>query len=47
MGHVLGLVHDRDAHGLMAEILQPCAIRLPTLEDIDTVLARGDWLEQQ
>jgi hypothetical protein len=45
MGHVLGLEHDQG--DLMAEILLPGQRKLPTLSDIDTVLARGDWLEQQ
>jgi parallel beta-helix repeat protein len=43
MGHVLGLDHDQD--DLMADILLPGQRRLPTLSDIDEVLACGEWLE--
>ena len=45
MGHVLGLDHDQDGDDLMADILQPGQRRLPTLADIDEILAQGDWLE--
>ncbi|HPM80198.1 MAG TPA: matrixin family metalloprotease, partial [Candidatus Anammoximicrobium sp.] len=45
MGHVLGLADLDGEDDLMAAVLQPGTRRLPTLADVDQVLASGDWLE--
>jgi large repetitive protein len=45
-GHVLGLADRGDAGAsadVMFELLEPGIRRLPTIADVDTVLARGDW----
>jgi len=44
MGHVFGLDDSDDEHGLMAGVLQPGTRQLPSLADIDEVLAGEDWL---
>jgi hypothetical protein len=43
MGHMLGL--EDNEGGLMAEVLQPGTRRLPTVADVDQVLASGVWLD--
>jgi hypothetical protein len=45
MGHVLGLADLDDEAGLMAGVLQPGSQRLPTADNIDRILAGGDWLD--
>ncbi len=45
MGHVLGLADLGDADSLMADVLLPGIRRLPTVTDVDRVLARGEWGE--
>jgi hypothetical protein len=45
MGHALGLADLDDEAGLMAGVLRPGTQRLPTADDIDRILAGGDWLD--
>jgi len=45
MGHALGLADLDSEVDLMAGVLQPGTRRLPTLADVDQVLAGGDWLQ--
>jgi hypothetical protein len=45
MKHVSWLDHDTDGGDLMAAVLQLGQKRLPTVTEVDEVLAIGDWLE--
>jgi CSLREA domain-containing protein len=43
MGHVLGLADLDDEDELMSSVLQPGTRQLPTVNDVDRILAGGDW----
>jgi predicted Zn-dependent protease len=43
MGHLLGFEHTQEEEDLMSVGLQPGMRRLPTVDDVDQVLANGDW----
>ncbi|HPM85387.1 MAG TPA: matrixin family metalloprotease, partial [Candidatus Anammoximicrobium sp.] len=45
MGHALGLADLDGDDALMAGVLQPGTRRLPTLADVDQVLAGSDWFD--
>jgi CSLREA domain-containing protein len=45
MGHLLGLADLDEEDALMSGILQPGTRQLPTADDIDRILAGGDWLD--
>ncbi len=45
MGHLLGLADREHSHELMAESLLPETRLLPSLNEIDQLLASGHWME--